>query len=124
MAQHILIIDDEEDIREALRDVFEGEGCAVSTATNGREAIQLLQKGEKPDVILLDLMMPVMNGTEFVQHQRLDSKITTIPVILMSADSQTRQKALALGVQGHLRKPVELDDLIAKVHSIGNPLAR
>lgn len=122
MGQHILIVDDEEDIREALRDVFEEEGYVVTTATNGREAIDVLQGATKPNVILLDLMMPVMNGAEFIQHKKNAKELDAIPVIVMSADAKTRQKAMELGVQDHLRKPVELDDLLFKVQSVGSSI--
>lgn len=111
--RRILIVEDEEDIRETLRDFFEGEGCKVSTAGHGEEALQTLASEEQPHLILLDLMMPVMNGEEFVAKKNEDASFSKIPVLIMSADHQTEQRAQAMKIKHFIRKPLSLNRLIS-----------
>ena len=115
MPHHIFIVEDEEDIRDALRDVFEIEGYLVTTANNGKDALDRLSVISKPDIVLLDLMMPVMNGAEFLLQQKGLGCLTDVPVLIMSADRHTEQKSIAMGVKGHLKKPLELDELLEAV---------
>lgn len=113
---YILVVEDDVAIREALEAVLEDEGYAVASAAHGREALTLLRTGvEPPAVILLDLMMPVMNGWEFRAAQRSDSDLARIPVIVLSADRDVAAKAAALQVSGYLAKPVNLDVLLDMV---------
>jgi CheY-like chemotaxis protein len=112
MMTHILIVEDESDIRDALREFFESEGFEVSAAANGAEAFEILERGRLPNLILLDLMMPVMNGEQFVELRKQHAVAKKVPVVVMSADNHTRQKAVDLGVEGYLRKPVDLEDLL------------
>jgi CheY-like chemotaxis protein len=79
----VLIVEDDEAIRETLRELLEFEGFEVATAANGREAVSQLQRTERPCLILLDLMMPVMNGWEFLRKRREDLTIATIPVVVV-----------------------------------------
>ncbi len=114
--RHILIVEDEEDIRDSLRDFFESEGHHVDLAANGRIALDLLISGLSPDLILLDLMMPVMGGAEFVaERNRLLISDRGSRTVVMSADSQTSSKAASMGVDGFLKKPIELEELLALV---------
>lgn len=108
----IIIIEDQEDIREILRDFFETEGYFVETACNGAEGVELLSKAEKPSLILLDLMMPVMDGFEFIDYMKINDPRNLIPIVVMSADNQAGKKALALGVEHFLKKPLGLDQLM------------
>ncbi len=111
--RRILIVEDEEDIRETLRDFFEGEGCHVSTAIHGKDALQALDTQEHPHLILLDLMMPVMNGEEFVSHKNAQSRWAAIPIVIMSADHHTEQRANAMKIKWFIRKPLSLNHLVS-----------
>jgi two-component system chemotaxis response regulator CheY len=115
---YILVVDDDVAIREALEAVLEDEGYVVQSAANGREALALLRAGEGPPaVILLDLMMPVMNGWEFRAAQQDDPILAQIPVVVISADRDVAAKAAALQVPRYLAKPVNLDVLLDMVRA-------
>ena len=82
----VLIVDDDDDIREALRGLLEEEGYEVVEASQGREALNLLQRAEvKPAVLLLDLMMPLMDGWQLRSRLRQDPELATIPIVIMTA---------------------------------------
>jgi CheY-like chemotaxis protein len=81
----ILIVDDDKEVRSALAEMLEGEGYAVTGAHNGREALQLMRGGLHPAVILLDLMMPVMDGWDFRSEQERDPAFARVPVVIVSA---------------------------------------
>lgn len=108
----ILIVDDDADVREMLSQFFTIEGYAVSTAQNGREALEQLHHGEQPDLILLDLMMPVMDGWQFRAEQQRDPTLASIPVVVLSAVYNARERASMLGAVDYMQKPVEFDKLI------------
>jgi two-component system chemotaxis response regulator CheY len=110
----ILIVDDDPDIREALSQALEVEGYRVSTALNGRDAWEKLHSGPAPSLILLDLMMPIMNGAEFLVALRADAAFRDLPVVLVSAFDSVAA-AHAHQSQCHLAKPVDLDTLIETV---------
>ena len=107
----LFVVDDEPDIRETLRLVLECEGYSVETAANGREALELLQRAV-PCVILLDLMMPVMNGWEFAEQLRQRPEGASIPVVVVTA---FRDRAEGVPCQGVLGKPFDLDALFQHV---------
>jgi CheY-like chemotaxis protein len=111
----ILIIEDDPDVRLALSSVLAGEGYDVAEAGNGQEAIDHLQASAAPALILLDLMMPVMDGWQFRDRQRSNPSLTTIPVVVVSADGTVAKKAATIGAAGFLQKPVEIDQLLATV---------
>jgi two-component system chemotaxis response regulator CheY len=109
----ILVVDDDEDIRYAMSDTLEAEGYRVMLAEDGRDALLRLRTGaELPCLILLDLMMPNMDGIEFRGEQQRDPTLSSIPVVLLSADSQVKRKAAALGVAGSMAKPVRMAELL------------
>jgi CheY-like chemotaxis protein len=112
---YILIVEDDVDIREALTQILEEEGYAVREAGNGREALELMRSGPVPALILLDLMMPVMNGWQFRAEQLKDPRIAGVPVLIISADPHVQLSADTLGVKALLRKPIALDDLLAAI---------
>jgi CheY-like chemotaxis protein len=113
----VLIVEDDFDIREVLADVLEEEGYSVAEAANGYEALELLRRTEsRPRLILLDLMMPVMSGWQFVAEQRQDGELSGIPVVIVSADGNLQQKAASLGANGYIRKPIEIEHLLDQVH--------
>lgn len=110
----ILIVEDDMDIREALEQILEGEGYQVVSAPNGKVALDRMREF-KPQLVLLDLMMPVMNGWQFRQSQRQDEALAKVPVVIISADGSARREATAMGVQGFMQKPIELEDLLGVV---------
>nr|WP_227027821.1 response regulator [Corallococcus soli] len=115
----VLVVDDDPDILEALSEILEAEGFEIRRARNGKEALERLEP-DPPQLILLDLMMPVMDGWEFAQRMRQKPSVASIPLIVLSADRNVGSKAKDIGAVGHLAKPFELNDLLAMVrHSLG-----
>lgn len=114
--KRVLVVEDAADLRSLLRQLFELEGYHVTQAANGREALALLQTAtELPQLILLDLMMPVMDGFEFRRAQAADPRLAGIPVVVMTADGDTWNKQRRAGAADSLRKPVEVDQLLEVV---------
>lgn len=112
-SRRLLVVEDDFDIQQTMLDVLTEEGFAVRVAGNGREALDLLGSGTfRPELILLDMMMPVMNGEQFRLAQRADASLADIPVIVVSADNQAASKAQAMQARGCLAKPVDLDVLL------------
>lgn len=106
----VLIVEDDPAIRDSLVELIQDDGYTVHTASNGQEALDYLNsEAELPGVILLDLMMPVMDGFQFVKAKESSPGLAAVPVALLSADAQLREKAARLGVQKWLKKPIELD---------------
>jgi CheY-like chemotaxis protein len=112
---HVLVVDDDDELRDAVADALRDAGLSVKTARNGREALDVMAKEALPAVILLDLMMPIMSGWEFRVAQLRDEKIRAIPIVVMSAVTDVRGAAEQLQADGFLMKPVELQTLIATV---------
>jgi CheY-like chemotaxis protein len=112
----VLVVDDDRDIRDVLSEVLGDAGYAVITARNGQEALDhLVVGGVRPAVILLDLMMPVMNGWEFRARQVTQPELIAIPVVAISADRDARKRADTLGLAAFIPKPLELAALIATI---------
>lgn len=109
----VLLVEDDLDIAEAILDVLMDEGYEVAHATNGREALELLHSQPRPAVILLDLMMPEMDGSQFRAEQLRDPKLSSIPVVVLSADRMVAQKAHELGVWGYVTKPLQPEQLVS-----------
>jgi CheY-like chemotaxis protein len=118
----VLVVDDDPDILDAICDILEAEGYRVSRARHGLEALDRVDE-ERPSIILLDLMMPVMDGLAFsqaLQQRRVEHRI---PIVVISADGNP-QKAAAVGAQGYLAKPFDIDALLAQVaQMVGRPAA-
>lgn len=108
----ILVVEDDFDIRDTLAQILEAEGYDVAGAANGAEALDVLANQTPPALILLDLMMPVMNGWQFRAEQLKDPQLASIPVVVISADSGVGQKAQAIGAADSLKKPVPLETLL------------
>ncbi|MBV9950041.1 MAG: response regulator, partial [Myxococcales bacterium] len=106
----LLVVEDDADIREALDGLLSMEGFRVAGCGNGREALDWLRASPKPDVILLDLMMPVMDGWQFRVMQKDDPELAKIPVVALSADATA--KAAAIDADAYLKKPVDYETLI------------
>lgn len=112
----VLIIDDELDIVEAMKAILEGERYKVLTCGNGREALKCL--GEcKPDLAILDIMMPVLNGYETLKAIRKQPALEKLPILLMSAISPTG-KPQEYGWAGFLKKPFSLHELLKQVYTL------
>lgn len=111
----MLIVEDEPDIRGLVAEALELEGYAVVQAANGQEGIDALKALDIPDLILLDLMMPVKDGYDFRIEQAREPRWRNIPVVVMTADSNAIQRMRQVGGRDNLRKPVDLDDLLAIV---------
>jgi CheY-like chemotaxis protein len=110
----VLVIEDDRDSRLLMQTLLRLEGYSVVGASNGREGLDVT-RSEHPCVILLDLMMPVMDGVEFRQAQVGDPEIRNIPVIVVSARHDARSTASSLGVAGCVGKPIDLEELSATV---------
>ena len=108
----VLVVDDEEDIRSLMASVLDLQGYQVDQAADGASALGLLRDGNQPSLILLDLMMPGMNGWQ-VLHA--DPRLRGIPVVLVSGAGDLAARAAALGVAGYLRKPFDLRALVTAV---------
>lgn len=114
--RQILVVDDDLEIRECVVEVLRDEGYAATGAVNGREALALLAAAVvPPDLILLDLLMPVMDGAEFRREQLKDPHIAAIPTVIISANAQVREAAARLGVAAWLAKPLDLAVLLDAV---------
>jgi two-component system, sensor histidine kinase and response regulator len=108
----VMIVDDDEDLRESIADVFRDEGHDVWTARNGSEGHDLL-KTKTPDVLILDLMMPVMSGNELYALMQKDARLSRVPVLISTSDP-TRAPAGAPFV----RKPIQMRRLIELVKQL------
>lgn len=112
--RRILVIDDDVDLRELLSAVLKSAGYDVYTAENGAAALSVLRT-MVPDAIILDLMMPVMNGWQFREAQTAIPQYAPIPTVCLSGYHAARHQAAALGMTTCIQKPFEVDDLIAIV---------
>ena len=111
----VLIVEDDADLRDMMAQLLNLEGFNAATVANGREALEYLQDSDRPDVILLDLMMPVMDGWEFRRRQQADPSVSGVPVIVLSALDPTR--AADVNANAFLKKPLDFDRLLALVRS-------
>ncbi len=108
----VLVVEDDVDLREAVYALLDEAGVAVIRADDGEEALDLLRSGLRPAVVLLDLMMPRMNGLEFRRQQLAErSPIADIPIVVLSGWSGGRDEVRDLGVAAVLRKPVSAQTL-------------
>jgi signal transduction histidine kinase len=114
--QQILLVEDDYAIRDALQGILEDEGYAIVTAENGHQALERLRSQRAPDLILLDLRMPVMDGWQFRAEQKSDPALAGIPVLAISADGSA--KAAAIDAQAYLRKPLSTDALLSAISRI------
>lgn len=96
-------------------ELLESEGYAVSSAINGLEGLKYLQANQKPDLILIDLMMPVMDGYSFRTEQLKNMDWAKIPTVVMSAEANAKEKMKSFNITAFLSKPVELDMILKTV---------
>jgi CheY-like chemotaxis protein len=110
----ILVVEDEDVTRGAIKMLLEWEGFSVDCAADGDEALGLLRLGEKPSLILLDVRMPGCDGWGFREEQRADPDLAHIPVVVISGEDTS-----ALDAAGHIRKPFEAAELLEQVWQHG-----
>ena len=120
----VLVVDDDADVRELLRVALQSDGYDVAGVNNGREALHHLRSHADTCIILLDLMLPVMDGTHFRTAQLHDRSLAWMPVILMSGAPDTERVAREMGVRRLVRKPLDLDEVKQAVRSVGCCQAR
>ena len=112
--KRILVVEDDPITCGAVKMVLEWEGYHVDCAVNGQEALnRLRQSEEKPDLILLDVMMPILNGYQFREEQKRDPSIDSIPVVVVSAVAI----ASSLDASGHIHKPFKPEELLEAIRS-------
>lgn len=112
----ILIVEDDEEIRLALTDVLEDHGFQAVTAVNGKAALELLGNSLRhPDLILLDLMMPVMDGATFRENQLKNPRLADIPVVVISAFTDAARLAASMRPKHTLPKPLDMNALLKVV---------
>ena len=114
----ILVVDDDEDFRDAIVELLAAAGYEVGWASNGEDALNEIRKGGRPDLILLDMHMPVMTGAEFLDTRARDKQLQRVPVVVMSGQPVVFTRA-AYGVVDVIVKPFSFDALlsIAKRHT-------
>jgi len=109
----VLIVEDDADLREMMAQMLSLEGFRTATAANGREALDYLKEGNDTELILLDLMMPVMDGWEFRRLQQADPELSRVPVIVLSALDPAR--SAYVDAEAFLKKPLDFDRLLQLV---------
>jgi CheY-like chemotaxis protein len=112
----ILLVEDDPDVRDSLQDILEDEGFDVVPASNGKQAIDFLTLNEPPraDLVILDLLMPMVSGWEVLQHMTAEPRLASVPVIVLSA-VMTPRPARA---QGFVRKPFSLEAFVGEVRTV------
>jgi len=108
----VLVVDDDADIRESLRDAFEDAGYLVRCAANGREGLEALQRFDRPSVVVLDLIMPIMTGNELYDAMQADPQFADVPVILSTSDASRAPSGVPL-----LQKPINLQRMLTTIES-------
>ncbi len=112
----IVVVEDDHFIREVFTDVLEGEGYLVQAYANGKEAMEGLKRESHPSLILLDWMMPIMSGGEFLQAKGQEQGEKKVPVVVVSAVASDLRRLPE--VRAYVRKPVDLDQLLNTVRTI------
>jgi CheY-like chemotaxis protein len=114
-AHPVLVVEDDADVRDAMVGILESKGYAVCAASHGAEALAQLQAGNRPCIILLDLMMPVMDGWTFCEEREKDPSLAAIPIVVLSAVSRHDPRNTRMRAVEHLSKPLNIDKLLAAV---------
>jgi CheY-like chemotaxis protein len=120
----VLVVDDDPDVAELMRVTLEAEGYQVACVRNGREALNHLRSHADTCIILLDLMLPIMDGTHFRTTQLNDRSLAWIPVVLMSGAPDADRRARELGARRLVKKPLDLDEVKQALRSVGCCQAR
>ena len=111
----VLVVEDDDDVRDAVAASLRDEGYDVAEAENGRLALEWLQSNADPCLVLLDLWMPVMTGMELHAVMSQDPRLAAVRLVVVSAAGDAKAQAQQMGAIGFLRKPLDLHDLLATV---------
>ncbi|HXH30668.1 MAG TPA: response regulator [Bacteriovoracaceae bacterium] len=111
-AHSVMVVEDDDDIRNVMVDLLESEGYRTQAATNGLEALKILNNTPKPSLVLLDMMMPIMNGRQFLDVVSADTHLARIPVVIVSAIAD---KTNTEGSVAFLKKPIDIDNFLKVV---------
>jgi chemosensory pili system protein ChpA (sensor histidine kinase/response regulator) len=114
----VLVVEDDDDIRDVLQEVLTAEGFRVDVAKDGLDALGKLETGAPPPVILLDMMMPTMDGETFLKTLRGRPELAAAPVIVISGNPVARERARKLEAAACLVKPFEMDELLGMVRKL------
>lgn len=116
MNRRVMIVEDDRDVLESMAEVLEDCDYQVIRATHGADALKLLRElAEKPCVILLDIMMPVMDAWQFRAEQQTDPDLNQVPIVILSAHARAQEAAAEMRAAAALEKPVRLDTLLSTV---------
>ncbi len=118
VGRRVLVVDDDADFSLLLVEVLETIGIVATSAKNGRDALDQLRRGPRPNAIVLDLMMPEMDGWEFRRQQRMLPDLASIPVVVLSADGHIADAASGFGADGFVLKPPTLDTLVSEIERV------
>ena len=121
MRKRVLIVENEVDTQDTLQSILEMANCDVEVASDGLVALEKLGGTLKPDLIFLDLMMPRMDGYTFVQELRGREICTSVPIVVISGDSQIRQMVKKMGMDVFISKPFEIDEVLDIVNALVEP---
>jgi CheY-like chemotaxis protein len=121
--QHILVVDDDPAIRDVVADILESSDYAVQRAVDGADALAKIRQ-DQPAAVLLDLMLPLMDGWDFLRSCREDPPCARVPIVVMSAARDARAVADELGARAFLAKPFELDTMLSVVERVAQPALR
>jgi CheY-like chemotaxis protein len=116
-AETVFVVDDDREVRESLRTLLQLDGYKVKTARDGQHALEQLRDGLRPCIILLDLMMPGMDGRHFRAEQLRDPELAHIPVLIFSRHHDPQENAASLGPAAHLRKPAYIDTVLQLIEA-------
>jgi DNA-binding response OmpR family regulator len=111
---YVLVVDDDPAIRGLVADALRIEGYAVDLAAHGREALEAL-RARRPDTIVLDLMMPIMDGFSFIEACQREQLCTDVPIVVISAVQEALKRIKEVSVHACIAKPFDLDDLVRTV---------
>ena len=112
-SREILVVDDDADLRETLQLLLDDSGYGVTAVANGQAALDRLKAGDRPSLILLDLMMPEMNGWQFLERAQADAVLDSIPVVIMTA--RKKGELLPAPSKQVLHKPFDSDELLKTI---------
>jgi CheY-like chemotaxis protein len=121
VGQRILVVDDDEDVRKMLCLVLAAEGYTAIGAADGLEALRQMRQGEPPALIVIDLMMPRMDGDALIHAMAADASLAKVPIAVISGQLVSESQAPGPQVIARMVKPVELSDLLDVVHQYASP---
>lgn len=115
----VMVVEDDQDVRQAISEVLEDNAYRSLTASNGQEAMDELRSGaQRPCLILLDIMMPIMDGWQFRSLQQQDPQLSDIPIVVLTAHADIQEAGRRMQAAACLKKPVQLASLLATVDQI------